>query len=200
MKVRAIRDEVGFLIKDLIYEAKEYDEYHYLVGDKVFYKSRFVIAEEETKMSNKEKLQRQLEQLQKTIDDAQKQAEKIREELIKADHKALLNMVENPYIHFTDRVSVYPNQATYEAYRGAFKTFIELRKCQGTEPASGTYQHSMMPTAKMEKITILSSTHQSDKMMNLSPTFDTEDNLRAAIESVGKENILNMFKTFHGVK
>lgn len=206
MKVRLI-DVMGLNDSTMtfgkIYEVEYHSDdssHHYWINGFPYYRTRFEIVEEETKMSNKEKLQQQLEQLQKTIDDAQKQAEKIHEELNKTEYKALFDLLDANQTYVLSSRNVYPNQEMANAYDKAFKTMIELRKCQGTEPANDNVQYFIVPRLDTNILVAVSSKHLSGKCSEISPMFDTEDNLNAAIESVGKENILDMFKTFHGVK
>lgn len=182
-----------------IYEAQHITDTHYRINGHPYYQSRFEIVEEEPEMSNKEKLQQQLEQLQKTIDDAQKQAEKIREELNKPEYKALFDLSDQFKQYVLSSRFLYPDQETAKAYHEALDTFIQLRKCHGSEPVTDTEQYFISPNESVSP-RILSSRFIGDKVSEISPAFDTRQNAQNAINSVGEENIINMFKTFHGVK
>lgn len=82
-----------------------------------------------------------------------------------------------------------------ESYSKAFETFIKLRQCKGSEAAEGQEEQWMLEP--MDDTVHIEHWNSLDvKIKQLSPCFSTEEYAQAAIESVGEENILQMFKTF----
>lgn len=181
------------------YEVECIIEEYYKINGYYYFKHRFEIIEEETQMTNKEQIMRDLVQLQKTIADAYKQADELREQLNKPEYKALFDLSNQNKSYVWASRFVYPDQDTAKAYHEAFGTLIQLRKCHGSEPVSDKEQH-FISLNHSNNLRILRSRFVGDKVSEISPAFDTQENAQKAIESIGEENIINMFKTFHGVK
>lgn len=181
------------------YEVEYITDSYYKINGYYYHKHRFEIIEEETQMTNKEQIMRDLVQLQKTIADAHKQAEELREQLNKPEYKALFDLSNQNKSYIWASRFVYPDQDTAKAYHEAFSVLLALRGCHGSEPVSDKEQYFISPNESISP-RILCSRFVGDKVSEISPSFDTRQNAQNAINSVGEEHIINMFKTFHGVK
>lgn len=97
--------------------------------------------------------------------------------------------------------SIFQTQTLAEAYAQAIETMLLLRHQPGTVPAnSGTYVLRVV-THYGQPILIKPDTWNSTGFVAsfISPCFDTEADAIAAINTVGEERILRMFKTFHHI-
>ena len=182
----------------------------------------------EKQMTNKEQLLNKLAEmqcsiadLQKNISEAQKQAEELQKQINEPEKpNALLERVEagvgNSYYTVTGYNSVAYNQSntdkeeTYkgnsfttqeqaENYRKAFETFLELRRCTGTVKVKNNVEQYTIGLEYDLSICTRSYRGLDSKGECLSPCFSTGTAALNAIETVGEENILHMFKTFHGL-
>jgi len=177
---------------------------------------------QENKMTNKEQLLNKLAELQKNITDAQKQAEELQKQINEPEKpKALLERVEegsvDAYYYFTSmndialatanntspntyKGTVFTTQEQAENYRKAFEVFLELRRCEGSEVVSTDTQFVIRPfDSTVDCIEVAESTHCAAKASDISPCFDSRESANRAINKLGAENILHMFRTFHGL-
>lgn len=81
-------------------------------------------------------------------------------------------------------------------YAEALTTFILLRKQPGSEVATdGIKQYVLFPY--YNEVSVASYSCVFYKFSRISPCFKSEESARKAIEILGEERILNMFKYFH---
>lgn len=81
-------------------------------------------------------------------------------------------------------------------YAEALTTFILLRKQPGSEAVKDERQYTI-ETENGDVLGIYPVTTEYWKFVCISPCFNSEEAARKAIETVGEERILNMFKYFH---
>jgi hypothetical protein len=84
------------------------------------------------------------------------------------------------------------------AYADALDTLLMLRHQPGSEAANGeNMQWSIETEANDLEITYWDSL--DFKLRSLSPFFSTEEAAKSAIDTIGADRILRMFRTLHGV-
>lgn len=84
-------------------------------------------------------------------------------------------------------------------YQEAFETMILLRQQPGSEAAKNDAQYSIFVEEGKITCSILFECINS-KMTEISPCFATQEDAQLAIDTVGAERILRMFKILHGVE
>lgn len=96
-------------------------------------------------------------------------------------------------------------------YAEAFDTFLLLRHQPGTVPPTGYSQFALElfknydydRDERQERgevfIKIISRANMSSKLNKFSPMFGTLEDARGAIETIGEERLIHMFKTFHHI-
>lgn len=94
----------------------------------------------------------------------------------------------------------FESEAIAQAYAEAFNTMLELRKCEGSEAAKeGIGQYTLVPS-KCKTYLVIHNFHDQDvKLFQISPAFTSAKYAQAAIDKVGKEKIIKMFNTLHGI-
>jgi hypothetical protein len=91
-------------------------------------------------------------------------------------------------------------ETTALAYADALDTLLMLRHQPGSEPAKDEEQWTIR-TGDVQRGT-LSTTYlfgTNVKASRISPCFATDADARAAIDTIGADRILRMFRTLHGV-
>lgn len=87
-----------------------------------------------------------------------------------------------------------------QAYAEAFNTMLALRKCEGSEAIKDNKEQWNISVTKdtknLEVLLYLSHYVKSD---NIAPMFSTKEYAQAAIDKVGKDKIIKMFNTLHGI-
>lgn len=83
-----------------------------------------------------------------------------------------------------------------ERYAEALSTFILLRKQEGTEPAKDNMQW-VIELDDEGNICFEDWESAGAKLRCISPCFNSRENAHKAIENLGEERIVNMFKYFH---
>lgn len=91
----------------------------------------------------------------------------------------------------------FADEEQCKRYAEALTTFILLRKQPGSEVANDNSQYiiKLKPWGTNPEVEYYSTVGY--KLMNISPCFNSEESARKAIETLGEERILNMFKYFH---
>lgn len=103
---------------------------------------------------------------------------------------------QHHYDEDDDYLTSFADEDQCERYAEALTTFILLRKQPGTEPVCESMQFVISNNYDLSLcIDVYNSKHI--KTTRLSPCFDSEENAKEAIEKVGKDRILRMFKYFH---
>ncbi len=83
-----------------------------------------------------------------------------------------------------------------QAWADAISTLIELRRQPGSEaPKEGVAQWVIERDLGVESWAVY-----YNKIERISPAFSTEEQARAAIDKIGRELLMQMFNTLHGVK
>lgn len=97
--------------------------------------------------------------------------------------------------------NVFQSKALASAYAEAFETFLALRHCEGTEAvAHEKTQFTIEPAeARNPSLMVDSWVGLGCKMRRISPMFATREDAQAAIDKLGADRILKMFRTFHHV-
>lgn len=87
-----------------------------------------------------------------------------------------------------------------DAYAEAIETMLLLRHQPGTEPAlAKKVQLVISPRFGPDRLQICEWSSMDIKAEYLSPCFQTQDAAQAAIDTIGADRILRMFKTLHHV-
>lgn len=87
-------------------------------------------------------------------------------------------------------------------YRKAVYTLIELRTMDGTtKPEDVVTQYVVCVGYHNHMLVIEVDTwfSEDNKLNQISPCFRTEDQALAAIQKIGEDRLMHMFKTLHGV-
>lgn len=102
---------------------------------------------------------------------------------------------------FYEGANCFQSKAIAEAYIDAINTMLLLRHQPGTvEIEDDVPQWGIVPCIGLLNLSIdYWTTSRHLKIRAISPFFDTEENVRAAINKIGEKRILQMFKTFHGI-
>jgi len=171
-------------------------------------------------MDNTEKLLNDLAALQQSIIDAQNKAEELQKQIEAQSKKSLLERVEagsgdvywgiNEFNIFTPRPatsrcktyykgSAFTTQEQAANYRKAFEIFLELRRCEGSESAIDDKEQYYIQQDDEGNIYIDAWINTHNKTRFISPMFSAVEFAEKAIDTLGKENIIHMFNTFHGL-
>lgn len=98
----------------------------------------------------------------------------------------------------SDHGNVFISRTDASAYMDAINTFLMLRKQEGSMPTKDKMAQWLVEyDADGNKITVARRYVLGSKMSRLSPSFSSEDNANKAIKSIGKDKLIEMFKTFH---
>ncbi len=100
---------------------------------------------------------------------------------------------------YIDKGNMFQSKALGEAYADAVNTMLLLRHQPGT--VSNKYEHQFVIciAGSGTSIEILSYDDFTCIASRISPAFKYEADAKKAIEAVGSDRILRMFKTFHHV-
>lgn len=93
--------------------------------------------------------------------------------------------------------NLFPTEQIAKDYAKALNTMLLLRRCEGTIPATSSRQYVIRYIDN--EVWVDSFNDFGAKVEMICPCFDTQENTEAAIEQIGKDNIIRMFKTFHGI-
>lgn len=94
----------------------------------------------------------------------------------------------------------FESSSIAQSYAEAFNTMLALRKCEGSECCiDDKFQSAIGISQSLEDLRVFNYTSSYAKFDSASPMFISEEYAQAAIDKVGKENIIKMFKTLHGI-
>jgi len=172
-------------------------------------------------MDNTQKLLNDLAALQQSIIDAQNKADELQKQIEEQNKKSLLERVEagsgetywgidefNTVVYrganlantYDYKGAAFTTKEQAENYCKAFETFLELRRCEGSEPAMNNKKQYMLGLHTSSILLVVEGYYGlENKLDKLSPCFVSREKAEAAFDKIGKENILHMFKTFHGL-
>lgn len=136
------------------------------------------------------------QQAQERLKELETEQAKLKAIIEAPDHNSLIpseDFVSTYTIVFNSWIRDYD---TFDNYNKAFETFIALRRCNGGVPAKlDTYQYLLGCSKDILHIEI-TVFNMGFKTSFLSPCFDTKQHAKEAIDKIGKEAIMHMFKTF----
>ena len=156
-------------------------------------------------MTNKQEAKQQLEKLEAEV-------QKLKEIINKPEKAG--SLIEDGQYHIVNGGSdleIYPTGCTHgynsfndeliaQAYAEAFNTMLALRKCEGScTTVNGKEQWSIDIDQSLKGIETYAYSGNYSKIITLSPSFSSKEYAQAAIDKVGKENIIKMFKILHGI-
>lgn len=139
------------------------------------------------------------EQALQKLDALEKEAKALRK-IIEAPEKigSLLEPFRGTFLKMWP-VRMSENENISNNYYGALQTFILLRQQEGSEvPLDGEMQY-LIRLNKDRGLYVDVWQRIGNKVTAISPCFRTVDHAEKAINFIGKENIIHMFKTFHGI-
>lgn len=139
------------------------------------------------------------EQALQKLDALEKEAQVLRK-IIEAPEKTS-SLLEKPSQEAIEawQVCISSDDVISGNYYKAFKTFILLRQQEGSEPPKDGEQWCIVCNSSTVELYVSSFIHQDNKINRLIPSFKTVEYAQKAINFVGEENIIHMFKTFHGI-
>lgn len=94
--------------------------------------------------------------------------------------------------------NVFTDCDTADAYADALDTLLMLRHQPGTE-AVNYFSEQFMVTVDVNRVYAIGMYPDMRKITRISPCFATLDHAQAAIDTIGADRILRMFRTLHGV-
>ena len=113
------------------------------------------------------------------------------------DHFSLIpneNLTKSYLISFYTGIEDYE---MLENYQKAFETFIALRQCNGTaSPLQDNRQWIIKVSQDIKQAFLSYYCYNGFKMSVLSPCFSSQEFAQEAIDKLGQEAIMHMFKTF----
>ena len=147
----------------------------------------------------KENMMNKEQALQK-LDALEKEAQALRK-IIEAPEKEerLLEVNGSTDDMYIWALRVCADKNILDEYYKAFKTFLLLRQQEGSEPPKDGEQWCIVCNSSTVELYVSSFIHQDNKINRLIPSFKTVEYAQKAINFVGEENIIHMFKTFHGI-
>lgn len=95
----------------------------------------------------------------------------------------------------TDHANVFIDRQAADNYLHVISTMLLMRKCQGSVPTKDNEPQFFIeldPTAT--KIVITRRYVVSSKISRVSPAYETEEDANKAVRTIGKENIISMFR------
>jgi hypothetical protein len=98
-------------------------------------------------------------------------------------------MIEDGFIAFE----------TAKAYGDALDTLLMLRHQPGSEAVGLTNNLQWFVEVRFNKIETYGWPETNSKIVRISPCFGTKGDAQAAIDTIGGDRILRMFRTLHGV-
>lgn len=140
------------------------------------------------------------EQALQKLDALEKEAQALRM-IIEAPEKgcSLLERGDNGEDVYVWIIRVSCDENISDEYFKAFKTFILLRHQEGTEVPLDEEMQYLIRLNKDRGLYVDVWQRIGNKVTAISPCFRTVDHAEKAINFIGKENIIHMFKTFHGI-
>ena len=93
--------------------------------------------------------------------------------------------------------NLFPTEQIAKDYAKALNTMLLLRRCEGTIPVTSSRQYVIRYIN--DEVWVDSFNDFRAKIELICPCFDTKENAELAIKKIGEDNILHMFKTFHGI-
>ena len=154
-------------------------------------------------MTNKQEAKQQLEKLEAEV-------QKLKE-IINKPEKAVSLLEDGEWLmclqpyhwrYGTQPVDPFnfESSSIAQSYSEAFNTMLALRKCEGScTTVNGKDQWSIDIDVSLKDTEIYAYLGNYSKIIALSPSFSSKEYTQAAIDKVGKENIVKMFKTLHGI-
>ena len=148
-----------------------------------------------------EKLEAEVQKLKEIINKPEKAVSLLEEKgeymVYNSDGKFCAVRVAYPYDLGANR---FTSAYIAQAYSEAFNTMLALRKCEGSECCiDGKFQSAIGVSPFLEDLRVFNYTSSYAKFDTTSPMFISKEYAQAAIDKVGKENIIKMFKTLHGI-
>lgn len=99
-----------------------------------------------------------------------------------------------------DHGNVFVDRADADAYKEAINTFLLLRKQEGSTPTRDKVAQWLLEyDVEGNKVVVARRYVLGSKMSRLSPSFASDEHANKAIKSIGKDKLIEMFKTFHHV-
>ena len=148
-----------------------------------------------------EKLEAEVQKLKEIINKPEKAGSLLPEEgthcIFPSSGRLSTSGVETMFKYGVNR---FPSEDIAQSYAEAFNTMLALRKCEGScTTVNGKEQWSIDIDQSLKDMEIYAYLGNYSKIINLSPSFSSKEYAQAAIDKVGKENIIKMFKTLHGI-
>lgn len=94
-----------------------------------------------------------------------------------------------------EHANVFIDRQDAEGYLHVINTMLLMRKCQGSVPTKDNEPQFFIeldPTAT--KIVITRRYVVSSKISRVSPAYETEEDANRAVRTIGKDNIISMFR------
>ncbi|OWT55252.1 hypothetical protein [Candidimonas nitroreducens] len=99
--------------------------------------------------------------------------------------------------------TIFQTKGLAAAYARAIDTMLRLRHQPGTESPSNKIQATIeVERGDDQSVASIYVTVREDvcnKTRGISPCFDTKEHAQSAIDTIGADRILEMFKTFHHI-
>lgn len=148
-----------------------------------------------------EKLEAEVQKLKEIINKPEKAGSLLPEEgthhLFPSSGRLSISEVDTMFKYGVNR---FPSEDIAQSYAEAFNTMLALRKCEGSECCiDDKFQSAIGISQSLEDLRVFNYTSSYAKFDSTSPMFISEEYAQAAIDKVGKENIIKMFKTLHGI-
>ena len=157
-------------------------------------------------MTNKQEAKQQLEKLEAEVQKLKEiinKPEKAGSLLEDGDYyiSSYQGRLEAFVLHFdTPNLNRFPSKEIAQSYAEAFNTMLALRKCEGSvSTVNGKEQWFVRLALSLKDTETYAYPGNYSKIVTLSPSFSTKGYAQAAIDKVGKDNIIKMFKTLHGI-
>lgn len=97
-----------------------------------------------------------------------------------------------------NHANVFLSRETASRYAMAIDTFLLLRKSEGSTSTRDKLAQWMVEYDVSEnKVMVARRFVANSKVSRLSPSFDSEENADKAVKAIGKDKLIEMFKTFH---
>lgn len=108
---------------------------------------------------------------------------------------AIVASNDGPYNHGNN----FQSEELADAYAEAFDTLLLLRHQPGTVAPTGAIQWLISVNFYLTTCSTLMEDNKFKKLTRITPCFASEEHAKQAIETVGEERILRMFKTLHHI-
>jgi len=109
---------------------------------------------------------------------------------------AVSSYPQAPFTSYKESFNAFTTKELAQDYAEAFLTMLELRRQPGTIP----YTPKGVLIAYDKPAVTIDTVHPTVHIHSASPCFDSNESAKAAINKVGKDKLIKMFKTLHHIK